>query len=193
MNFAKQYPKGNVMLVFIIGLFLSCAGTHTAVTVKSEPLINATFVGVQSVPPRDTVKKVSKGDSVEDILPKKAIDRLSKQSNEECDINKLRLLNIQWQEAYLRVLDSARSRKKDKDSLYTLFYAFRKETRDSISASRKENIANFKEARDARSLNTDTYNMFETLGTICFVIILLSYLIVGVVAAVKKFRKTPAL
>lgn len=173
------------MVAFILSMFLSCQSMKVGVKAMTSNEVN-----ISSLPYTplaiDTTKLISNAQSLH-LEPE--IKTLIKQNDTELDPKKLQELNLQWQEFALRVIDSARNRKKGKDSALILLKSIQNESR----TNQKENNAKFKEVLAAKNLNTDTYSMFETLGTICFVTIIASYIIVGVIWMIKRYKKSPVL
>lgn len=114
------------------------------------------------------------------------IHQLIKESKDCVDTSKLIYLNIRWQEVALRAIDSARNRKQGKDSILFLL----RENKREMANMRKENATGFKESR---ILSTGYSTMFETLGTVCFSIILFSYGVIAIVYMYRRFRQATTL
>lgn len=185
-NISKfPFEKFFAMTGLIILFLAACSNSLHSPTLTHNLTLPKTEYQTQIIIKHDTVTKTLYTD---DIEFRRRVERLIRDQNDRFDTSeeKLKDLTVLLSQQNLYLSTRARMYRAQKDSIGMVMI-------QKLDSSRRENLGGFKRMSEAQNLNKSTYSMFETIGTICFVIVILTSLINIAQWIATRFRKLPAL
>lgn len=185
-NISKfPFEKFFAMTGLIILFLAACSNSLHSPTLTHSLTLPKTEYIQRIVIKHDTIVRTLQTD---DADFRRRVEKLIHDQNDRFDTSeeKLKDLTVLLSQQNLYLSTRARMFKSQKDSIGLVMI-------QKLDSSRRENIGGFKQMREAQTLNKSTYSMFETIGTICFVIVILTSLINIAQWIATRYRKLPAL